>query len=205
MMLAIVNQIVYSLLMAASRREQILSTAADLFAARGFHGVSVAELGAACGISGPALYRHFASKDAMLAEMLVAISAELLEVGRQRVRESDSAPGALHALVGWHIDFALGNKSLIVVQDRDWASLPADAREEVRSLQRKYVELWVDQLRGVHPPLAPRQARAMAHATFGLLNSTPHSAMLAEPEMRTLLEQMAVSALSVRTQPRARD
>ena len=53
--------------MAESRREQILATAAELFAARGFHGVSVAELGAACGISGPALYKHFSSKQAMLA------------------------------------------------------------------------------------------------------------------------------------------
>jgi len=67
-----------------SRREQILDTAARLFAERGFHGVSVVELGAACGISGPALYKHFESKDAMLAEMLVEISEELLRVGRER-------------------------------------------------------------------------------------------------------------------------
>src|SRR5665811_749392 len=109
-MLAIVNVIVYSLLMAPSRREQILSTAAELFAARGFHGVSVVDLGAACGISGPALYRHFTSKDAMLAEMLVSISEELLEVGRERVAEAGSAQEALRGLVGWHIDFALNNK-----------------------------------------------------------------------------------------------
>ena len=70
------------------RRQQILDIAADLFAARGFHGVSVAELGAACGISGPALYKHFESKDAMLAEMLVTISETLLAEGRSRV-----APG----------------------------------------------------------------------------------------------------------------
>ena len=49
------------------RRTQILAVAAELFAERGFHGVSVGELGAACGISGPALYRHFPSTDAMLA------------------------------------------------------------------------------------------------------------------------------------------
>ena len=65
-----------------SRRQQLLATAAELFAARGFHGVSVGDIGAACGVSGPALYRHFPSKDAMLAEMLVSISEELLEVGR---------------------------------------------------------------------------------------------------------------------------
>ena len=183
--------------MPASRREQILSTAAELFAERGFHGVSVADLGAACGISGPALYRHFASKDAMLAEMLVSISEELLEVGRERVHGADDPGSALTALVRWHIDFALNNKALIVVQDRDWASLPDDAREQVRSLQRRYVELWAEQLRELHPGLPSTGARVMAHATFGLLNSTPHSARLSETAMRELLERMALGALEV--------
>ena len=181
----------------STRREQILATAAELFAARGFHGVSVVDLGSACGISGPALYRHFASKDAMLAEMLVSISEELLEVGRQRVAESADGAEALHALVNWHIDFALNNKALIVVQDRDWASLPDEAREQVRSLQRKYVELWVDQLRTVHTDLAPRRARAMAHAIFGLLNSTPHSGRLPDPQMHDVLRDMAHGALGL--------
>ncbi len=179
----------------AGRRDQILATAAALFAERGFHGVSVADLGAACGISGPALYRHFPSKDAMLAEMLVSISEELLEVGRERVREADEPREAIHALVNWHIDFALNNKALIVVQDRDWASLPEQARERVRELQRRYVELWVEQLRAIHHGLPADRARAMAHAVFGLLNSTPHSALLSEEEMRSMLEQMALSAL----------
>jgi AcrR family transcriptional regulator len=181
----------------SARREQILGTAAELFATRGFHGVSVADLGAACGISGPALYRHFASKDAMLAEMLVSISEELLEVGRERVAEAADAHEALRALVDWHVDFALHNRPLIVVQDRDWSSLPDDARERVRALQRRYVELWVDQLRAVHRELPPRRGRAMAHAAFGLINSTPHSAMLSETQMRALLEEMALRALGV--------
>lgn len=180
------------------RREQILSTAASLFAERGFHGVSVSDLGAACGISGPALYRHFPSKDAMLAEMLVAISEELLEVGRERVRQAEGPREAVHALVNWHIDFALHNKALIVVQDRDWASLPEDARERVRTLQRQYVELWADQLRELDPDLTAGRARATAHAVFGLLNSTPHSSLLPEPEMWAMLESMALSALGLR-------
>ena len=182
-----------------SRREQILATAAELFAARGFHGVSVVDLGAACGISGPALYRHFTSKDAMLAEMLVSISEELLTVGRERVADSDGPHEAIRSLVSWHIDFALNNRALIVVQDRDWASLPDTARSEVRSLQRKYVELWVEQLRLIHRGLSAKRARAMAHATFGLINSTPHSAMLPSQEMRTMLEQMALAALGFPT------
>src|SRR3954462_10072338 len=139
--------------MPTSRRQQILDTAAGLFAARGFHGVSVAELGAACGISGPALYKHFESKDAMLAEMLVEISDELLRVGRDRARSAADSASALSALVAWHVEFALHHKALIIVQDRDWAPLPVAARERVRELQRAYVDLWVDRLRALRPGL----------------------------------------------------
>jgi AcrR family transcriptional regulator len=181
----------------SERREQIMAVAAELFAEKGFHGVSIAELGAACGFSGPALYRHFRSKDAVLAAMLVNISEELLSVGRARVREAEDAVQALRALVDWHVSFALDHKALIVVQDRDWAALPLEAREKVRETQRKYVEVWVKQLRTVDESLAPREARARVHATFGLLNSTPHSAFLPAEQMRVVLSEMAQRSLGI--------
>jgi AcrR family transcriptional regulator len=181
-----------------TRREQILATAADLFAARGFHGVSVVDIGAACGISGPALYKHFASKDAVLAEMLVSISERLLEVGRERSSSAPDPAAAVRALVAWHVDFALRHRSLIVVQDRDWESLPTEAREQVRALQREYVDVWAGRLREVHPDLRLDPARSMAHAAFGLINSTPHSGLIADERMRDLLIEMAESALGVR-------
>ncbi len=183
-----------------SRRDQILATAAELFAARGFHGVSVADLGAACGVSGPALYKHFPSKDAVLAEMLVSISEELLRVGRSRVDAADGPGTAVRALVDWHVDFALRHRALIVVQDRDWESLPVAARERVRTLQREYVDLWADQLRLAHAgrrPLGPDAARAMAHAAFGLVNSTPHSGLLPDEAMRERLTEMTLRSLDL--------
>ncbi len=188
---------------ATGRREQILATAAELFAARGFHGVSVAELGAACGMSGPAIYKHFASKDAVLAEMLVSISERLLAEGSTRVAAAPGPEAALDSLVDWHVDFALRHRALIVVQDRDWESLPDDAREQVRDLQRAYVDLWAEQLR--EAGLAGSsgrageldRARAMAHAAFGLINSTPHSGLLPDVAMRDLLRSMATAAVGL--------
>ncbi len=179
------------------RRDEILDTAAELFAARGFHGVSVADLGAACGISGPALYKHFPAKEAILAEMLISISEELLRVGQARVREASDARAALASLVEWHVDFALRDRALIVVQDRDWESLPEAARGQVRRLQLAYVDLWGHQLCLVHPGLTVSQSQAMAHATFGLINSTPHSRRLADDQMRRLLRSMALGALGL--------
>jgi AcrR family transcriptional regulator len=180
-----------------TRRTQILATAAELFAARGFHGVSVADLGAACGISGPALYKHFASKEAILAEMLVSISEELLGEGERRVAAAEGPAAALANLIDWHVDFALRQRALIVVQDRDWESLPDDAREKVRDLQRRYVDLWAGQLRALDPTLGEDCSRAMAHVGFGLINSTPHSGLLPDDQMRALLTSMASSALGV--------
>lgn len=179
-----------------TRRQQLLDTAAELFAARGFHGVSVADLGAACGISGPALYKHFPSKEALLAEMLVAISEQLLAEGQARVATASSAADALASLVDWHVDFALRHRALIVVQDRDWSSLPAESREQVRALQLSYVDVWAAQLRLLRPGLEIAAARAMAHAAFGLINSTPHSGRLPDEEMREVLTHMALRALA---------
>jgi AcrR family transcriptional regulator len=178
-----------------NRRAQILETAADLFAAKGFHGVSVGEIGQACGISGPALYKHFDSKDAVLAAMLVGISERLLDEGRARVAAADSARAALESLIAWHTDFALRHRSLIVVQDRDWQSLPPAARERVRQLQREYVDIWAGQLRRLHRGLHTDRARAMAHAAFGLINSTPHSGLIPDGPMRVVLNRMAQRAL----------
>src|SRR3954452_804997 len=117
---------------APTRREQILKEAARLFAERGFHGVGVDEIGAAVGISGPGLYRHFAGKDAMLAELLVGISERLLDGGRMRIPEGGESPEAvLHALIDGHIDFALDDRPLITVHDRELDRLREADRKRV--------------------------------------------------------------------------
>ena len=157
-----------------SRRQQLVTAAARLFAERGFHGVTIEELGAAVGISGPALYKHFASKDAVLAEMLVGISQHLLDEGRLQVAQATSPEDALQRLLAFHTDFALARPDLIRVQDRDLANLSAGEARRVRRLQRAYVEIWVEVLSQVEGTISHEEARTRVHAVFGLLNSTPH-------------------------------
>ncbi len=185
----------------ATRREQILKEAARLFAERGFHGVGVDEIGAAVGISGPGLYRHFAGKDAMLAELLVGISEQLLAGGRLRVEESEGAPAqVLDSLIEGHIDFALDDRPLITLHDRELDRLRDSDRKLVRQLQRQYVELWVEVVREVYPSSAEADARASVHAVFGLLNSTPHlsrpGALPGRAAMAGLLHRMALGAFA---------
>src|SRR3954447_26389278 len=179
-----------------SRREQILRAAAQLFAERGSRSVGVDDVGAAVGVTGPAIYRHFASKDAMLAEMLLRISERLLQGSAEVVAAAGDDPGdQLRALIDFHVEFALDNPALITVQDRDLVALSKPDARRVRQLQRRYVWEWVGVLARLHPAAPTAACRARAHAVFGLINSTPHSAgRLARPAMARLLTGMAEAA-----------
>lgn len=188
----------------ANRRSVLLHSAATLFAQRGFNGVSIEDLGAAAGISGPAVYRHFSGKQALLGALLVGVSEELLSGGSAVLTGTDDGATALRELVTFHVDFALANPDIIRVQDRDFDSLSEEDRRRVRSLQRGYVELWVDVLGGLFPERETSLRRLQAHAVFGLINSTPHSVhqhghRLGIAMARPALEAMAWAGLTGQT------
>ncbi|KUM40504.1 TetR/AcrR family transcriptional regulator [Arthrobacter sp. EpRS71] len=183
------------------RRKALLSAAAGLFAENGFSRVSLEDLGAAAGVSGPAVYRHFPGKQAVLGELLLSVSRDLLDGGESVVSEAEDPLSALTGLIRFQVDFALSNPEVIRVQDRDFGSLSDDDQAKVRSLQRSYVETWVDVLARLHEGADISGLRVRAHAAFGLINSTPHSVRhhgrkIAVKSARPILEQMALAALT---------
>lgn len=185
----------------AQRREDLLAEATRLFAIHGYAGVSLEDLGAACGISGPAVYRHFSGKPAVLIALLVGVSEDMLEGGRKVTAAGGGAEEILKRLIAFHTDFALARPDIIQVQDRHLVTLPAAELQLVRKLQRAYIALWTDQLHQIHPEETNAVIRFRAHAAFGLLNSTAHSAhspRTSKAGLRKLLNQMAASALFTR-------
>ncbi|MBX9982878.1 MAG: TetR family transcriptional regulator [Mycobacterium sp.] len=189
----------------SDRRQQLLSAAERLFAERGFLAVRLEDIGAAAGVSGPAIYRHFPNKESLLVELLVGISAGLLAGARAVQDRGADAAATLDGLIDFHLDFALGEPDLIRIQDRDLAHLPQAAERQVRKAQRQYVEIWVGVLRELNPALAEADARLMAHAVFGLLNSTPHSMKSADAKparavrSRAVMRAMTLAALTAGT------
>lgn len=181
----------------SDRRSQLLAAAERLIAERGFLAVRIEDIGAASGVSGPAIYRHFPNKESLLVELLVGISTRLLAGAADVAEGAATADAALDGLVDFHLDFALGESDLIRIQDRDLGHLPAAAKRQVRKAQRQYVEIWVDVLRQLDDGLSETEARLMAHAAFGLLNSTPHSVKQANdsPASRQVLRAMTLAAL----------
>jgi len=102
------------------------------------------------------------------------VSENLLAGGRARVAEyEEDAAAALAALVDFHVDFALANPAVIALHLHELDRLPEEPRREIRRLQRLYVEVWVNVLTALRADLSASEARVLAHAAFGLMNSTP--------------------------------
>ena len=117
-------------------REQLLSAAADLVAERGFHAVGITDIGAAAGVSGAAIYRHFASKQDILVALLDRVVEGLRDGARLAVADARTPDDALDALIAAHVDFALRDRSIIAVYDQEAHTLPDDDRRRIRRTQR---------------------------------------------------------------------
>ena len=132
------------------------------------------DIGSAAGVTGPALYHHFAGKEAMLVAALIPVSEGLLNGGRERVaRHPEDAGAALADLIEFHVEFALANPAVIALHLHELDRLPDEPRRVIRRLQRLYVEEWVAVLAEIRPELDAGEARVLAHSAFGLMNSTP--------------------------------
>ncbi len=101
----------------------------------------------------------------------------------------------LERLVAFHIDFATSDPDVIRIQDRELAQLPDDVNRRVRTLQRRYVQLWDDVLTRARPGLSPSERQVRLLGTFGLLNSTPYSAPASDDGAGAVLASMALRAL----------
>ena len=123
------------------RKRIILESALELFAARGFHGVSVDEIAFASSITKPVLYDHFSSKQDLyiqasreVRDRLLAAGGEVIEAPRglaQRIRAGVEAffvfaeenPAAIKILLSPPMDEKKLYRALQAVQDEATVSI----------------------------------------------------------------------------------
>ena len=178
------------------RRKELISVATDLFASRGYYAVTVDDIGDALGLSGPALYRHFPSKEALL----VAVFDQVIENQRDQVRavlaEADDPPAALEAMVRLHVRFAVEQRENMAVWRQEFHHLPEADSWRLRRAQRLYVEEWVHVIHELRPELNDAGVRALVHGVLGLLQSpSDFQSGLADEGVINLLMSMAVAAV----------
>ena len=178
------------------RRELLLEAAAELFAERGFPAVGIDDLGAAAGISGPGVYRHFPSKAAILEALCDRAMTQMLDGVRQTRAAHQDLGAALTALVDLHVEFTIAAGALIAVWLQEARFLSEDARRVLRRRQRAYEEPWREVVGALRPDLRPDEVTAAVRLTLTMLNSTALVAHETSAErLGLLLRRMARAAL----------
>jgi len=180
------------------RRVRILRVAADLLADRGFHGVSMADIGGAAGIVGSGVYRHFDSKSAVLVALLDDVMDRLLQTASTAGASGRDERDVLADLVHGQVLFAVDDRALLQLYQREVHSLPDADRRRLRRLQRHYVEEWVHVLAELRPELTDAVARASVHAAIGAVQSVAtYDGGLPRDEVVALLTRTAYACLGV--------
>lgn len=173
------------------RREAIVDAATDLFDRNGFHGTSIDDIGAAAGISGPGLYRHFDSKDALLT----AVFDRIWDRIRRSIEESHGEPPerALAVLVDGHVDLAIDDAAALMLLIRELRHVPDWYQRAASRNHGRYVDAWVEPLRVLHPSLDADRARALTFAVHGLIDSAALHPRTVPPDLhRDLLRTAAM-------------
>jgi AcrR family transcriptional regulator len=165
---------------ATTRREMLVTAATEMFSRRGYHEVSLSDIGAAAGIAGPSIYKHFASKPDLLFAALDR-GAEALRRELARVVAERQAPVAtLRAVVESYVGFALHHPDLVATLVTEVINLPAEQRHTVRAAQHRYVAQWRDLVRATRPELDALAAALRVHAALGLVNDVARIPYLTE-------------------------
>jgi AcrR family transcriptional regulator len=184
---------------AQRRREQIVSTASRLFAARGYSGVGIDDIGAELGISGPALYRHFPGKEAVLAEIIIGLVDDLVAASRAAIVEATDATDTLERLIAAVVGVCVDRPADVVVTMRSVWHVSADFSAGVLARWNEIIELWRPTLRHVLPKLDMTDAELYVRAGAGLAVGTTRSRP-AQPHARLVEMSTRMTAAMLRAQ-----
>jgi AcrR family transcriptional regulator len=179
------------------RAGKILEAAAELFAARGFHSVSLSDIGRSAGIVGSGIYRHFESKYAVLVALLERSMSALLESAELIVERNADSADTMKLLVRNQIDFCIDHGVSVQLYRNEINTLSTDDARRLRRMQRRYVEEWVSTLLELRPDVDEASARAIVHASIGAIQSiVSYDSGLTRTAQIDSLTAMATACLS---------
>jgi AcrR family transcriptional regulator len=120
-----------------STRDRLSEEAARLFAARGFHGTSIADLAQALGIRKSSVYSHIGGKDELLAEIALA-GADTFHAALDAL-PTDVSPGErLQLALRAHLGVVDRQLDVATVWLQEWRYLTGTARERFMTERRRY-------------------------------------------------------------------
>lgn len=178
------------------RREQILTAAVSLFSERGYHATGMADIGAAVGITGPGIYRHFRNKEAILETAVLQAGSQVAERLARLTARGGSPEETLRLLVDSHVEALLTFPALSLTVLGELGVLSEPARASVQQLVQRHVDQWVTALRGIRPELRDAESRMLVYGVFGLSHAVERlRPELDREELAAMLHGMAMAIL----------
>ena len=121
----------------ATRRSELTRQAARLFAEKGYHGTSTADLAAAMGVQKGSLYAHVRSKADLLHE-ITWDGAQAFHAALDSIDERLPAIEKLRLALRAHLRVVAEQLDIATVFVREWRYLEGDRRDEFMAERRRY-------------------------------------------------------------------
>jgi AcrR family transcriptional regulator len=144
-----------------ARQEAILERARDIIAERGVDAVSMSALAAGTGLSRPAIYQYFASKDHVLAELVIN---EMADLGNALDEHMGSLESPVERIRVWvHYTLAhLASSDHRVIRQISVATLPEASRGMVSAMHGHFMMALVSPV----SELGAKNVTATCHLIF---------------------------------------
>ena len=178
------------------RREVILEVATDLFHERGYDATGIDDIGQAAGITGPGVYRHFVSKEAILETLVTERGTTTLDQLREIVERSEDPRTLLEELIDTYVATILENRRVSVISVYERRTLPAETRAWIERSERLLIAEFVHALSVVRPELSDADAHLMVRAALNMaIAACNYRSGLPDESLAVLLRGMLRTAL----------
>lgn len=175
------------------RKDRIALAGAELFCERGYHGVSVDEIAAVVGISGPAVYRHFPNKYAILVHATREVVGALLAATADP--QASSAEGVLDELLGTLARVSVGKRRVAGLYQWEGRYLTPEHRREFAATLATLVGRVAGPLRELRPELTAGQAELLVNAALSAFGSVATYRAAVGADTEQLLTRVAWTLL----------
>ncbi|MFD0634216.1 TetR/AcrR family transcriptional regulator [Catenulispora yoronensis] len=185
-----------------TRRAQLTAIAATLFARDGYHNVTVGDIAAAAGLSGPAIYRHFPGKQAILAEVVRSGFDEMARALAADLATTTDPADRLRTTYRDLASFVIRRPEFGVMWRREHRHLaPTDAADLAHRMTAASTATVTEILR-LRPTLPAPDAELLSWAALSILGSiSDHGVRLPRAAFEELLASMAMDAVSTEFDP----
>ncbi len=154
------------------RREEIVRSAARLYAQKGFVGASIADLAKACKMSKSLIYHYYPAKEDILFDVMHAHVAALLETANGILARALKPAETLDAITNEFMNLYVGAAHRQKVLLNELGHLPKERRAIVTGIQNQLIDIVERVLVALRPDLPQALRRPAAMLYFGMINWT---------------------------------